>query len=173
MLAKRLATLDNLSQGRIWTDDIVEFKGKYYDIPASKIYPKPFQKPHIPIYLGGFSSNIFSRIVKQDLNGWLGVIHGPLAQLQDSKNAIKQYADQMNKDSKFQTIVLSYPNIENDSPTNDRFPLTGTIDEVGRDIQRIKDMGVDHIVFGYNFVPTGRDMDKMISLSKELSKFAR
>jgi len=107
--------------------------------------------------------------VKQDLNGWLGVIHGPLAQLQDSKNAIKQYADQMNKDSKkFQTIVLSYPNIENDSSTNDsnRFPLTGTIDEVGRDIQQIKDMGVDHIVFGYNFVPIGRDVDKTISFSK-------
>jgi alkanesulfonate monooxygenase SsuD/methylene tetrahydromethanopterin reductase-like flavin-dependent oxidoreductase (luciferase family) len=93
---------------KIWTDDIVEFKGKYYDIPASKICPKPFQKPHIPIYLGGFSSNTFSRIVKQDLNGWLDVIHGPLAQLQDSKNAIKQYADQMNKDSKnFQTVYVS------------------------------------------------------------------
>jgi hypothetical protein len=66
-------------------------------------------------------------------------------------------------------------NIENDFPTNDRntFPLTGTIDEIGRDIQRIKDTGVDHIVFGYNFVPIGRDVDKMISLSKELSKFAR
>ena len=75
---------------KVWTDDIVEFKGKYYNIPVSKIYPKPFQKPHIPIYLGGFSSNTFSRIVKQDLDGWLGVIHGPLAQLQDSKNAIKQ-----------------------------------------------------------------------------------
>ncbi|MGC2573519.1 MAG: LLM class flavin-dependent oxidoreductase, partial [Candidatus Nitrosopolaris sp.] len=194
MLAKRLATLDNLSQGRIicglglgWSkdeyqasnipfmnrgeraDEFIQVLKKIWTDDIVEDPPKPFQKPHIPIYLGGFSSNTFSRIVKQDLNGWLGVIHGPLVQLQDSKNAIKQYADQVNKDSKFQTIVLSYSNIENDSPTNDRFPLTGTIDEVGRDIQRIKDMGVDHIVFGYNFVPTGRDMDKMISLSKELS----
>jgi hypothetical protein len=45
--------------------------------------------------------------------------------------------------------------------------LTGTIDEIGMDIQAIKDMGVDHIVFGYNFVPIGRD------LTKELSRFAR
>jgi hypothetical protein len=34
-------------------------------------------------------------------------------------------------------------------------------------------MGVDHIVFAYNFLPIGRDVDKMINLSKELSKFAR
>jgi hypothetical protein len=29
----------------IWNDDVVEFKGKYYNIPASKINPKPVQKP--------------------------------------------------------------------------------------------------------------------------------
>src|SRR5215813_10611722 len=88
-------------------------------------------------------------------------------QLQDSKKSIKQYAEQMNKDSNFQTIVLAYPNVENQSSTNDRnrFPLTGKIDEIGMDIQAIKDMGIDHIVFGYNFVPIGRDVDKMISLT--------
>src|SRR6185503_14377047 len=28
----------------IWTDEIVQFKGKFYNIPASKIGPKPMQK---------------------------------------------------------------------------------------------------------------------------------
>ena len=58
---------------KIWSDDVVEFKGKYYNIPASKINPKPIQKP-IPVYLGGFTPNTFSRIIKYDLNGWLGVV---------------------------------------------------------------------------------------------------
>src|ERR687888_96040 len=66
---------------RIWTDDVVEFKGKFYNIPASKIGPKPIQKPHIPIYMGGFSPNTFSRIVNYDTNGWLGLIGGPLEYL--------------------------------------------------------------------------------------------
>ena len=26
---------------RIWTDDVVEFKGEFYSVPASKIGPKP------------------------------------------------------------------------------------------------------------------------------------
>ena len=61
---------------RIWTDDVVEFKGKYYSIPASKIGPKPIQKPHPPVYLGRFSPNTFSRIVNYDTNGWLAVVGG-------------------------------------------------------------------------------------------------
>jgi probable F420-dependent oxidoreductase len=55
---------------KVWTDDIVEFKGEYYNIPASKIGPKPIQKPHIPICLGGFATNTFSRIAKY-AQGWL------------------------------------------------------------------------------------------------------
>ena len=214
MLAKRFATLDVLSQGRvisglglgwskdeyqasnipfmnrgqradefiqvmkkIWTDDIVEFKGKYYDIPASKIDPKPIQKPHIPIYLGGFSPNTFSRIVKYDLNGWLGVVGGPLEYTENFIKAIKEHASQAKKNpDKFRIIMMTYPNVkEGVSSKNDknRFPLSGTIDEIGSDIQRVKGMGVDHIIFGYNFLPIGRDVVKMIEISKELSKFAR
>ena len=26
-------------------------------------------------------------------------------------------------------------------------------------------MGIDHIIFGYNFIPIGRDVDKMIGLT--------
>ena len=54
-----------------------------------------------------------------------------------------------------------------------RFPLTGTIDHAGSDMERIKQIGVDHIIFGYNFIPTGRDPDKMLDLTKQLAKFAR
>jgi probable F420-dependent oxidoreductase len=214
MLAKRFATLDVLSQGRvisglglgwskdeyqasnipfmnraqradefiqvmkkIWTDDIVEFKGKFYDIPASKIDPKPIQKPHIPIYLGGFSPNTFSRMINYDLSGWLGVVGGPLEYTENTIKAMNEQASQANKNpDNFRTIMMTYPNVkEGVSSKNDknRFPLSGTIDEIGSDIQRVKGMGVDHIIFGYNFLPIGRDVAKMIDISKQLSKFAR
>ena len=54
-----------------------------------------------------------------------------------------------------------------------RFPMTGTIDEIGMDIQRIKEIGINHIIFGYNFTPIGEDIDSMIRITKQLSKFAR
>jgi probable F420-dependent oxidoreductase len=163
---------------KIWTDDVLEFKGKYYNIPASKVDPKPIQKPHVPIYLGGFSPNTFSRIVKYDINGWLGVVGGPLEYIENTIKTIKEQANRANKDpDNFRIIMLTYPNIdESQSSSNkdkNRFPLSGGVDEIGSDIQRIKDMGVDQIIFGYNFSPIGKDVDKMMDISKQLSKFAK
>lgn len=167
---------------RIWTDDVVEFKGKYYNIPASKIGPKPIQKPHPPVYLGGFSPNTFSRIVNYDTNGWLAVVGGPLEYLDNTIKTIKDIANKANKDpNKFKVILLAHLNVALDSKgqstttTNEdqRFPFTGTIDQIGNDIKRIKQMDIDHIIFGYVFVPIGKDVNKILDLTKQLAKFAR
>jgi probable F420-dependent oxidoreductase len=166
---------------RIWTDDVVEFKGKYYSIPASKIGPKSIQKPHPPVYLGGFSPNTFSRIVNYDTNGWLAVVGGPLEYLDNTIKTIKDIANKANKDpNKFKVILLAHLNVALDSKsqsttTNEdqRFPFTGTIDQISNDIKRIKQMDIDHIIFGYVFVPIGRDVNKMLDLTKQLAKFAR
>jgi len=131
---------------RIWTDDVVEFKGKYYSIPASKIGPKPIQKPHPPIYLGGFSPNTFSRIVNYDTNGWLAVTAGPLEYLDNTIKNIKDIANKSNKDpNKFKVILLAHLNVALDSKSQSstttsegqRFPFTGTIDQIGNDIRRV------------------------------------
>jgi hypothetical protein len=49
------------------------------------------------------------------------------------------------------------------------FPFSGSIDEIGTDIERIKPMGIDHIIFG----SIGKDLDKVMDMTKQLSKFAR
>jgi probable F420-dependent oxidoreductase len=168
---------------KIWTDDVVEFKGKYYSIPASKIGPKPIQKPHPPIYLGGFSPNTFSRIVNYDTNGWLAVVGGPLEYIDKTIKTIKDIAKKANKDpNKFKVVLLAHLKIALDSKSqstsskineDQRFPFTGTIDQIGNDIKRVKQMDIGHIVFGYVFIPLGRNVDSVINVTKELSKYAR
>lgn len=165
---------------KIWLDKDVEFKGQFYNIPKSKIGPKPVQKPHIPIYLGGFSPNVIRRIVENDLNGWLGVIGGiaPFDYVQSIVNNLRNEIIKTGKDStKFKIILLAYPYPKNSTfnPDNnaDRPTLTGTMDEIGEDIRKIKALDVDHMIFAYNFSPIGKDIDKMIDLTKQFSKFAR
>lgn len=159
---------------KIWTDDVVEFKGQFYNIPASKIGPKPVQKPHPPILLGGFSPKTFSRIVNY-ANGWIGVAgFGPLEQLEQVINGLKESARKANKDpSKISIYMVSYPNVL-ESPSNQiRAPMTGTIEQIGSDIEQIKAMGTDHIIFGHIFSSVGRDMKKMVEVTKELARFAK
>jgi len=221
ILARRLASLDIFSEGRvisgfgigwskdefqasnipfnnkgrradeyvkmlktIWVDEDVEFKGQYYKIPKSKIGPKPVQKPHIPIYLGGFSPNVLRRIVENDLNGWIGIIGGGIVPFGYVQSVIDNFRNEITKSSKdtttttnFKIVLLAYPSLKDSafiSDNNaDRPTLTGTIDEIGEDVKKIKDLDVDHIIFGYNFSPIGKDIDKMIDLTRQFSKFAR
>lgn len=166
---------------QIWMNDVSEFDGEFYKIPASKIGPKPIQKP-FPIYLGGFSPKSFRRIIKYDADGWLPVIAGPLQLdfIENNMEAVRNEARKANKDpTKLKTILLTYPKIIDTSDSKQgedgkkRDAMTGSIDEIGDDIKRIKDLGVDHIIFGYNFSPIGREISKMIDLSKQLSTFAK
>ena len=59
-----------LAMKELWTKPAAEFHGKYYDFPLVKSFPKPLQKPHPPVLLGGAAKNILERIVAWG-DGWL------------------------------------------------------------------------------------------------------
>ena len=54
----------------LWTKDEAEFHGRYYDFPPVYCYPKPAQKPHPPILLGGNAPNVLQRVARWG-DGWL------------------------------------------------------------------------------------------------------
>jgi probable F420-dependent oxidoreductase len=160
---------------RAWTEDVVEFQGKFYRVPASRIDLKPIQKPHPPILLGGFSPNTFSRVAKY-ADGWIPIAgFGPLDQVGQAINGLKDQVRKSGRDpSKVKIFMLTYPNVLDSSAAKEgRLPLTGTIEEIGEDIQKIKQLGADHIMFGHVFSPVGSDMRKTIEITKELAKSAR
>jgi probable F420-dependent oxidoreductase len=164
---------------RIWTDDVVEFRGQFYNIPASKIGPKPVQKPHPPILLGAYSPKAFPRIVNY-ADGWIPIAGSvPLEQQEQAINGLREAARKANKDpSNIRIFVLSYPNVldsssQSSSSNQPRSPMSGTIDQIGSDIDRFKAMGAEHIIFGYAFSPIGRDAKKMMEVTKQLARFAR
>jgi probable F420-dependent oxidoreductase len=153
----------------IWTEDVVEFKGKYYNIPASKIGPKPVQKPRIPIYLGGFSPKTFSRIAKY-ADGWLPASGGSLEYV---TNGIKTLKEQRKKENRhLEIILLTFPEVTIDSHKENRAqraPFSGTVDDIGYDLARIRETGVDHVIFGL----TEPDLDQLIDTAKQVSKLAK
>jgi hypothetical protein len=152
---------------RIWTDDVVELKGRYYNIPASKIGPKPVQKPHIPIYLGGFTQNTFSRIAKY-ADGWLPTASGSLDYVTNGIRTLKEKEKIENK--LLGIITLIFPEVnelkEEKAPKS---LFSGTIDDIGSDLRKIKEMGINHVIFGL----MDPNMDRVMGLAKQLSRYTK
>lgn len=54
----------------LWTEDEAAFHGKFVDFDPVWSYPKPVQKPHPPMYLGGETIHTMRRVV-DFCDGWL------------------------------------------------------------------------------------------------------
>lgn len=159
---------------KIWTDDIVEFHGEFYKISRSIIGPKPIQKPHPKILLGGFSPKTFERMVKYG-DGHIGVLAGSFEYF---NNSIKMFDASIEKSSRtrknFDLTVLTYPYLlKNDGSgkINDRFPMTGqTVDDIGSDLSLLKQSGVDRVILAIN-PEKDYDVYETIEFVKDLRKF--
>ncbi|MBI2872119.1 MAG: LLM class F420-dependent oxidoreductase [Chloroflexi bacterium] len=55
----------------LWTEETFKFQGDSYAFPAVKFYPKPAQKPHPPIIVGGDSDAALRRAARLG-DGWYG-----------------------------------------------------------------------------------------------------
>jgi len=55
----------------LWTEPIAEYHGEFHELAPCRMDPKPLQKPHIPIIVGGHSTASFRRAAKYG-SGWYG-----------------------------------------------------------------------------------------------------
>ncbi|MDA4108467.1 LLM class F420-dependent oxidoreductase [Mycolicibacterium holsaticum] len=54
----------------LWTTEPAEYHGRYVDFDASYLRPKPVQKPHPPIFIGGDSDATVKRVIRHQA-GWM------------------------------------------------------------------------------------------------------
>lgn len=59
-----------LAMKELWTSVESEFHGQYYDFPPVYSFPRPIQRPHPPVFLGGMASRVFERVVEWG-DGWM------------------------------------------------------------------------------------------------------
>jgi probable F420-dependent oxidoreductase len=53
----------------LWQDEVSEHRGELYDLPPCRMYPKPVQRPHPPIHVGGESDAALRRVAAHG-QGW-------------------------------------------------------------------------------------------------------
>ena len=60
---------------RLWTEEQVAHHGRFFDFDAVMFEPKPYQRPHPPVLIGGESPAALRRAARHD--GWIGLNHTP------------------------------------------------------------------------------------------------
>ena len=113
----------------IWTEDVAEYHGDMVDFGPMWEYPKPVQKPHPPIILGGSGPKILERVVRY-ADGWMpnrGRVIERIPELQDLAKAAGR-----------ERIPVTY------------YPKPGA-----EEIERLAKAGVDRCI--YYVPPDGRD----------------
>ncbi len=63
---------------RLWTEPVVDFNGNWIQFETCRLDPKPIQKPHVPIIVGGYAPPAFRRAVQFGA-GWYGFNLDPAA----------------------------------------------------------------------------------------------
>ena len=88
----------------LWTKDEAEYHGRYYDFPPVRCNPKPVQKPHPPVILGGGAKNVLKRTVAWG-DGWLPNRATP-AQIEESRATLDRLAAEAGRDPASITISV-------------------------------------------------------------------
>ena len=134
-----------LAMKELWTKDEAEFHGRYYDFPPVRCNPKPVQKPHPPVFLGGTAPNVFKRIAAWG-DGWMPTRVTP-EQVKMGRATIDELAEAGGRDPK--AIRLMVCNVPADRET----------------ILALEEAGADRVT-----VSLPRDMGE--GMSQELERIA-
>jgi len=133
---KRLRMLEEAIEitKALWTQEKVDYDGTYYQLHGARLEPKPVQKPHPPILIGGSGEKVTLKIVAKHADIW-NYSGGDVETFRHKVEVLKGHCETVGRD--FGEIQLS---AQRRIDIND---IEGTI----ADAQAFIDAGVTHMVF--------------------------
>ena len=148
-----------------------DYKGKYYTLKDVLLTPKPVQKPHPPIYVGSWGSDIGLKRVAKYSNGWMASAYNITpAKFKEKWNFLLAYRKSLGKkeeEEPFDNSVMSMfgyisddkdkvhmvvkdilsPALGRSAEDLEQMLLFGSLDECLRKIRNLVDAGVSRIHF--------------------------
>ncbi len=151
----------------IWTQDPAEYKGKFYTLPKSHIFPKPVQKPHPPIYLAAFAPPALKRLATL-ADGWNPVAI-PAVGMAQMFSTIQTMAREAGRDpASLKMIVRANLEITDKPLGKDRMIFMGSMDQIKEDVAECEKTGAHEVFFDPTFMRGGQSLDRWLSLLEEL-----
>lgn len=136
----------------LWTDEIVEHAGEFYQVPRMRLDPKPVQRPHPPILLGAVAPPALRRAGRL-CDGWVSRSRADLRKIGESVAVISAAAEEAGRDPQALRFVCRGVVRRRAAGSDERAPLTGTPDQIRSDIADLAEQGITEVFLDLNFDP--------------------
>ena len=98
----------------LWTDDLVTFEGEFWQVENAGMEPKPFQKPHPPIWMGGGAEAALRRAVRLG-TGFFGAGSAPTARFAEQVRTVRELLAEQGRDAAFPIAKRIYTMVDDDA----------------------------------------------------------
>jgi probable F420-dependent oxidoreductase len=136
----------------LWTSDVVEHEGEFYRVPPTVMEPKPVQRPHPPVLLGGTAPPALRRAGRL-CDGWISSSRADLTRIGESVEVVRAAATEAGRDPAALRFVCRGVVRVRPAGSADRRALTGTLDEIRADIEGLAGQGITEVFVDLNFDP--------------------
>ena len=171
-----------------WSDEpTVTFHGRFRDVDGLAVQPKPVQRPHPPLWIGGTAPKALARGVRIADN-FLGAGSSTTATFAEAVKTVRREIDEQGRDAKAFTIGKRvYLMIDDDAArarervvdglhriygTSMRgiedVPVSGTPDDVVRGLREVIDAGAEMILLNPVGATVAEDREQMERLAAEV-----
>ncbi|TMG67509.1 MAG: LLM class F420-dependent oxidoreductase [Chloroflexi bacterium] len=147
----------------MWTEEQATFDGRYYHVGGAINEPKPVQKPHPPIWIGGGGEKVTLKLVAQygdacNFNADVETVRHKLEVLREHCETVGRDYDSVLKTLEFYTILGDSREIDrvaadaarrsgqDESFIRSWHPLHGDADRIADIIQSYADVGIQYFI---------------------------
>lgn len=176
----------------VWTQPLASYEGKYISFKDAEIFPKPAQKPHPPVWVGGWMDLAAKRAGRYG-EGWIPGWLSP-KEMERGCQILNQTAREHGRDPNKITVAveklaaiartrddalsLALPTIRTSTTSYERdvetiqFALDrhiiGSVDDVRRRVDEFIESGVDHFELKIIYPAMESLLEQMALWSKEI-----
>ena len=161
---ERLQRMDEAVQVilRMWTEDKASFDGKFYQLRGAYCNPKPVQKPHPPILIGGSGEKRTLKTVAKygdatNLFGSVDTVKAKLDILRGHCKDVGRDYDSIVKSKLGRVFIGDRESIEKTfkqmgvpAERMKEFMNYGTAEEIRQQLEAFREIGVDYLIFSFD-----------------------
>ena len=170
-----------------WSDEPkVTFHGRFRDVDGLSIQPKPVQRPHPPLWLGGSAPKAIARAVRLG-NAFLGAGSSTTASFVEAVRTVRSELEKQGKDASQFTIgkrvylttdddaaharervLAGLHRIYGEMPGIDAVPVSGTSQDVVRGVREVIDAGAETVLLNPVGETVAEDREQMERLAADV-----